>query len=166
MIEFADEVGDPIPDTCCWKDVDTYHFFGGWDNALWKQIANDSYFWMNLKRMPRVRHTMITNGIWPDMYLTARPVGSHITGQWIQKEMLPVAGVITVDRPEDKMEHLRPGDVFVDDHPKTVRMAQEMGVKAILMRAPFHRGVDAAELEGLAAISCLSEIVSLINNQH
>lgn len=159
VIEFAEETGQPL-DVCCWKDVATYLFF---TDSIWNSIKNSSLFWLSLRRMPGVRKTMIVHHIFPDVYLTSRPIDSHVTRQWLRKEMLPTASVVTVNHPHEKIEHLRVGDVFVDDHPSTIQLALENNVTAFLMKAPFHRGVDEKELKGLPTIRCLSEIERFVN---
>jgi hypothetical protein len=157
-LDKAEEVGgfeDVAP--CCWRTVDSYLFLKGKDQDLWRRIQNDRYFWLGIKPMPGVRKTMITEGIFPDLYLTSRPIPSYISQQWILQELFPHAPVVTVAKAEDKIHHLTPGDVLVDDLPSTVRLAQQMGVTALLMDAPFHRGEPAGSLEGLTTIKCVSE---------
>ncbi|MFN6965226.1 MAG: hypothetical protein ACK4S4_15880 [Pyrinomonadaceae bacterium] len=159
MLSLADEMGGYEDQPCCWKHIDKWDFFPA---SMWQIAKTDAQFWLGLRRMPGVRLKMIVNGIFPDMYLTSRPVGSEVTRHWLAENLFPVARVVTVARPEDKLEFLEQGDILVDDLPSTCRSAAEKGVTALLMDAPFHRGVPQAEIEGLTRITCVSEVAKYI----
>jgi hypothetical protein len=160
MIDSCEEYGDDREDLpCCWKH---HAYYDQMPKATWDRIKDiGSSFWMGIKPLPGVRRKMIQHGIFPDLYLTSRPIDSAITAQWIFSNLFPTAEVVTVPRAVDKMEHLKEGDVFVDDLPSTVRMAQNNGVTALLMDAPFHRG-EQESLEGLTIIKCVSEVAKYL----
>jgi hypothetical protein len=162
FLAYADELGGYEGMPCCWREVKEYNFFPG---PLFKQIANDTSFWLGLRRMPGVRLKMITEGIFPDLYLTARPIDNLTTMAWLSRNLFPIAKVVTVNSPYDKIRYLEAGDVLVDDHPGTIRAAEAIGVKALLMDAPFHRGEPAESLDGLTVIKCVSEVAPYISDQ-
>lgn len=151
----AEDLGGYEGMPCCWKGVQEYQFF---PSELFRLVGTDESFWLGLRRMPGVRQAMVHGGLFPDMYLTARPIRSEISVRWLNDNLFPVATVVTVNQAEGKLKYLEPGDVFVDDLPSTVRAAQEKGVTALLMQAPFHAGCTEEELEGLTVIYDLSEV--------
>ena len=97
----AEDLGGWEGMPCCWKEIDTYQFF---PPELWKWVATDPIFWLKLRRMPGSRQAMIFNGIFPDMYLTSRPVRSEVSTQWLRNNLFPEAEVVTVNQAEAKLK--------------------------------------------------------------
>lgn len=157
VIDYYHDIGEPL-DICCHQHVKSYQFFPA---GFWKDYPGIG-FWLGLKRMPGARRMMLQGNMFPDMYLTARPVSSDTTLSWLKLHGFPLAKVVTVKDADQKIKFLEKGDILIDDLPSTVRAAQAKGVMALLLDAPFHRGVPLAELAGLARIEKLSDAADFV----
>jgi uncharacterized HAD superfamily protein len=111
-------------------------------------------FWMSLPPIPR---SLAPWHFEPDCYITSRPIDSSVTEAWLKEWGFPEADVITVVKPEDKLQHIldRKIDLFVDDYYVTVEQLLESGVNAKLFKAPYQIGHS---VHHLPAISNLREI--------
>jgi uncharacterized HAD superfamily protein len=94
----------------------------------------------------------------PAVYITARRIDGWVTHRWLTHHGFPKATVITVKRPEDKLQHIRDLelDLFVDDHYGTVDELRLEGLNGVLMAAPYQRGHDIPE--GMPIIHSLAEL--------
>ncbi len=135
----------------CWDMCDKFQ-------EVMKDAWRDEEFWLGLNPIRTSRPVPFT----PIAYITSRPVSSSVTAEWLLKNRFPIAPVITVSRPEEKLEHLKELGVkiFVDDLHGTVRQVREAGINAILFEAPYQRG-HIEECKNLPMISRLSEVLEL-----
>lgn len=122
-------------------------------SVVFDEVKHDKNFWLGLK--PLVKKLPFV----PLAYLTARPIDSEITKKWLINNGFPDADVISVCKPEEKLQYLRElnPDVFVDDLYSTVIAANKAGINTVLMKQPYQRG-HIEECKGLPTIERLEEI--------
>jgi len=125
-------------------------------NIVMKDNWLNPEFWLGLKPMPNSMPLPFT----PDCYVTARSISSDVTRKWLARYYFPEAPVISVERAEEKLEHiLELGlDIFIDDYYPTVRTLRENGVNAVLYEAPYQRG-HYEECKDLPTIKYLTQVV-------
>lgn len=93
----------------------------------------------------------------PIAYVTARPIANIVTEKWLAEHGYPKADVITVSRPDDKLQVLKDlkTDVFIDDYYDTIRkINKESSTVGILFKAPYQRGHEE-EIKDLPIIDNL-----------
>jgi FMN phosphatase YigB (HAD superfamily) len=125
---------------------------------LFQKVKGDENFWLNLSVLNE-----IPQGLEPVAYLTARPIRSEITAEWLKLNYFPEAEVITVTNPLDKIPvllELKP-DVFIDDHWQTVIEAREAGINAYLFKQPYQKGHEE-ECKDLPTIESLWELKKIL----
>jgi 5'(3')-deoxyribonucleotidase len=158
VISRAKQLGleDKFPTTC--KDVDCWDMSDKF-SSLMRDVWTDEEFWLNLPVLKGSEFIPFT----PDCYITSRQVPSEVTKQWLDKNRFPEADVITVRRPEEKIQHIleRNVDIFVDDLFSTVRTLREKGINALLFKAAYQSG-HIKECEGLPTIESLKEIKNYV----
>ena len=119
-----------------------------------KKHSKDKKFWMDIE--PHITGDQIP--FEPAVYITARPVDSSVTEEWLKKHNFPVAPVITVKPGQSKlkvaMEHNV--EVFVDDNYKTFVELNNNGILCFLMDAPHNQRYTQA---GHLRIKNLKEIL-------
>lgn len=137
-----------------WTDVSEWLICKGFSEIMY-EVSYSKEFWLKLKPLPYALPLDFT----PDCYITARPIESWVTQQWLDIWRFPKADLITVANPEDKLTHIkeRKLDLFIDDHYKTIPHLRENGVNAVLYEAPYQRGHDCS---GIPTIKHLSEVAS------
>lgn len=125
-------------------------------SMIMKGAWTDPEFWLELEPLNSVSFT-------PHCYITSRQVPSEITEEWLMKNGFPKAKVITVKRPEEKLEHLKAEgvDLLIDDLHTTVRSAIDAGIKAFLFDAPYQRG-HAEECKGLPKLYSLEDLNKIL----
>lgn len=133
-----------------WLDVDTWFICDGFVDVM-KEHSYSADFWLGLKPLPYSLPLDFT----PDCYITARPIQSSVTQEWLDKYGFPKALLITVDNPQDKLAHIKERnlDLFVDDHYETIPQLRAAGVNAVLYHAPYQRGHDVADLPTMKNLS-------------
>jgi uncharacterized HAD superfamily protein len=138
-----------------WED---WEYWDGHDNfsKVMKEAWKDPNFWLNLEPLNKINFT-------PYMYITSRPVPAEVTKQWLDKHGFPTAKVITVSKPEDKLQHLLDEkiDLLIDDLHSTVKTAIDNGIQAFLFHAPYQRGHEN-ECKGLPKLWNLRGIEALV----
>jgi hypothetical protein len=149
-------VGDAFPSS--WRDVRQ------WDMCpRFHQVMEDAWkneeFWMSINPMPNTSRILT-----PGVYLTARPIHSNVTQDWLEKHGFPFAPVVTVSKPEEKLEVLKELDFWlVDDHYQTIEKCTEAGIKAYLFSSPIHRSYD---LKHLPTVRSLEELMSAYEGEN
>lgn len=119
-------------------------------------LKDNNLFWWRLKPLPYSTPLDFV----PARYVTARMnVTVDITRQWLLSNGFPDAEVISVDSPEDKYEHVKDLDMFIDDHWETVRDLRSKGVNAVLYAAPWQVGHDVSDLPCIKHLSEVKEYV-------
>jgi uncharacterized HAD superfamily protein len=137
-----------------WTDADHWLVCPEFGTVM-REVNLDPGFWLQLDPLPYSGPLDFA----PDCYITARPIASWVTEQWLAVHRFPKADLITVADPKDKIDHIRERglDLFVDDHYVTVPELRAAGVNAVLFEAPYQRGHDVS---GLPKIKSLSEVVN------
>lgn len=136
MFEYAGEQG--LMDQIRFKsesEVDCWEFF---ENGIWEKVKRSKSFWMEL---PKMFDTPLD--FTPRMYLTARPIDTYITAQWLKNNVFPASEIRTVGNYADKlmvMEHF-PHCTLIDDHYPTVKSIVDEGLSAVLFTSPSHRNI-------------------------
>lgn len=145
-------------------------FPSGWREVrMWNiasrftEVMQDAWlskeFWMGVNPMPNTRRDLV-----PAMYLTSRPIDSHITEAWLEKHGFQFAPVITVSKPEDKIAVLKKHSLFlVDDHHLTIESCVKEGIEAYLFKAPYQRGYDVSHLP---TVTSLDEVVQKFEGEN
>lgn len=134
------------------SEVKNWSFF---PTDVWREIQHNEDFWLGLDTLDEAECKL---EIIPELYLTARPIKTKITEQWLEKCGFPKASVITVANPSNKvsiMENICKNCVLVDDHVETVRAVRHAKLNAVLYKAPYHINEDT---RGLTIISSIDEI--------
>jgi hypothetical protein len=142
-IDKAHEVGlaDAFP--CCWREVKMWNLSTeGKFLQLMKPFWQDAQFWLELNPLPRAPRKFQ-----PEIYLTARPIESTVTEQWLLNNGFPTAPVVTVSKPDEKLAVLKERGLWlIDDHHETVEECLKEGIKAYLFKAPHQAGYDVGHL--------------------
>lgn len=139
-----------------WRDVREWSFF---PPEVWSEICQDEKFWLTLPPFPNMAEEFDRRDLAPDIWLTARSISGLTSQEWLELEGFDAQFVVTVDSPLDKINFLKPGDLFVDDHIETVREASKLeGVTALLWSAPYHVSCDVS---GLRVVSTVAEIAAV-----
>lgn len=106
--------------------------------VVFEQVMHQSDFWLGLEPLPN------TLDFKPFIYLTARPIASDITKEWLKTHNFPKADVITVSDPQEKLQILQAKDVdiLIDDYYRTIDQINKSDCKTIglLYAAPYQRG--------------------------
>lgn len=148
-IKRAKELGlefvNSIDEVNCW---DIHPNF----SKVMKEAWGDADFWLNLNPLNTISFT-------PHCYITSRPIETKVTEQWLDKHGFPKAKVITVAKPEDKIQHLLDEgvDLLIDDLHSTVRAALDAGIKAFLFVQPYQRGHEQ-ECKDLPKLHSLEDL--------
>lgn len=108
---------------------------------LFGMIAKDIKFWLGLPRYP---DTPIPLPFTPVAYVTARPIPSIITLDWLIKQGLPKAPVFTVKEGEEKLQVLKGIDspIFVDDKMETIQALNDGGITCYCMDRGWNQLLD------------------------
>lgn len=122
--------------------------WNGWDpiaeeafSAAWSAIEDDLSWWTGLEPYGDAYIDASVNA-----YVTARPIPSSASKQWLEAHGFPPAPVRTVGPGNSKKEALRSvgADVFIDDKTENARAADEVaGVTGVLLSRPWNRGEEA-----------------------
>jgi len=115
----------------------------------------DKNFWLNLKPINKSRPLLIN----PVAYITSRPISTKVTEQWLDRWGFPPARVITVEKPTNKLRHLKQlnVDMYVDDLHTTIIQLRRARINAILFEAPYQISVKE-ECKELPTIKNLKEL--------
>ncbi len=132
-------LGDAFPSG--WRDVRSWEMSPRF-HEVFRAVSISEDFWMNLRPLPFTSREVL-----PEIYLTSRPIPSRVTVKWLEKNGFPKAEVVTVSRPELKIQVLKDRDLFlVDDHHLTVQKAIDEKLEAYLFDAPHQRGYDVSHI--------------------
>jgi len=134
------------------SDITKWQFF---PPEMWKELKHNRDFWLGLDTLNEAECKL---EIIPAFYLTARPISTEITEQWLEKCGFPKSAVITVLEPLNKitvMKNTGKDCILIDDHVDTIRAVRREKLNAILYDAPYHCGQD---IRGLTVIHTIEEI--------
>jgi hypothetical protein len=124
---------------------------------LFDEIRHDDYFWGLMSPMPGA----VSAKIQPFVYITARPTRSADTLAWLTSYGFPKAKVITVAKPDDKIEHIQKLglDYFVEDNHETC-----LKVAALTKCVPIYvlSSYSPADVAGMASIRDLGELNDMV----
>jgi len=148
-------LGEHFPKT--WKGV-SYWYVSEHFSKVMKDAWLDPDFWLNLKPLPGAKALNFT----PACYITSRPIKTEVTEKWLEMHGFPKAEVITVSKPEEKLQHMqdRGIDLLIDDYYVTIIQLLDNDLKAVLYKAPYQRGHE--ECKTLPTIECLSEVYKYV----
>lgn len=120
-------------------------------------VKHDPEFWLSLT--PMITELPFS----PIAYLTARPIDSKITEQWLQTHGFPKAKIITVSDPDEKLEYIKKlnPDAFIDDYFVTIKQIRNADANGILFKQPYQRG-HKKECKGLPVIKTLGELKNYV----
>lgn len=112
-------------------------------------------FYLNLK--PRIKPEDIP--FEPRCYVTARPVATKVTEEWLDKYGFPQVPVITVPYYASKADALKEAgvDIFVDDRYENFVELNKKGICTFLMDAPHNQKYDV----GYKRIKELKELLEV-----
>lgn len=84
----------------------------------------------------------------PKAYVTARPVDTAITEQWLKKVGFPTAKVITVEWGANKIDAMHEAgiEIFIDDFYDNFRELNDAGIVTYLYSAPWNTMHDVGEM--------------------
>lgn len=156
FIDRGREMGfcDQLP--CCWRHVPNWDFGlpTKTKQSIWEAINSDHAFWLSLPIVPSSRPPI---PLCPIAYVTSRRIPSAVTARWLYTNGFPVAEVITVSAPEEKVAQLQllEVDLFVDDYAPTVKQCRAAGINTLLFGASWQATEDTT---GLPTINSLGEI--------
>lgn len=108
---------------------------------LFDEIEEDELWWGEISPYDDA-HLPVA----PDAYLTARPVSSAVTENWLSRHGFPEAPVYTVGVDNSKVPIMREKgiDLLVDDRPKTFdQVNQEREKTCLLMNRPYNQHVPS-----------------------
>lgn len=141
LLEVALEMGYTNLPRRWYEQVEWKPGGGEWD-IVWEAVHKDPDFWLSIEPFyddPPPAYT-------PKVYITSRPVPSKVTETWLEEHGFPRAPVITVSRPEEKVEAFKHSGVtaFVDDRPDSIDyFEREVGetVHIYVMDRPWNKCV-------------------------
>lgn len=156
VIEKAGKLGMAADFPKSWREIEHWGISPCF-NEVWDLIKEDYRFWMSIDPLPFCQPLDFE----VDCYVTARPIDSDVSANWLFLHGFPAATVFTVSDVLDKFIHLqiRGVDLFVDDNYLTVKHLREKGINAVLFDAPYHRFIQTADVP---RINNLSEVRRLI----
>ena len=95
----------------------------------------------------------------PKGYVTARPIDTAITEQWLKKVGFPTAKVITVEWGANTVDAMKEAgiEIFIDDYYENYLDLTEGGITAYLYSAPWNAKYDVGDMR----INSLSDILLL-----
>lgn len=133
-------------------------YWDGHENfsKIMKEAWKSPEFWLNLEPLNKISFT-------PYCYITSRPIDTEVTQKWLDKHGFPKAKLITVSKPEEKLQHLIDEriDLLIDDLYSTVRTAIDAGIKAFLFDAPYQRG-HVEDCKGLPKLYNLEDLNKIL----
>jgi len=93
----------------------------------------------------------------PCCYITARPISSDVTREWLRKNNFPLAVIHTVGVDGSKLEALRKSKVelFVEDHFHNWKMAFDQGILSYLVTRGHNKKFSVPDA---LRINCISEL--------
>lgn len=105
-----------------------------WDDERFSKhfhkIAQDTNFWLTIPRLINPSVLPFT----PELYVTARPIPSEISKQWLLSNGFPDVEVITVGLGGIKVDSLKGKvDLFVDDAYHNYEELNNAGIDCVLM---------------------------------
>ncbi len=146
-----------------WTKIDKWMFSSRFLD-VWNAYHKDSQFWLSIPPFEAAKKAIAElTGFAPVLYLTSRPVAGEISSEWLAKHGFPKSTVVTVTKPEDKVNIILndyPADLFIDDHVSTVRLMRAAGINAVLYAAPHQISENTT---GLPVIKCLSEMINHVS---
>ena len=96
----------------------------------------------------------------PKCYVTARPVDTKITEEWLEKHGFPKKKVITVPTGTSKVKVMRDAgiELFIDDYYKNFVELNSAGITTYLYSAPWNMEYDVGHMR----IFSLNDIPELV----
>jgi hypothetical protein len=84
----------------------------------------------------------------PCCYVTARPVDSKISEQWIDKNGFPKKRVLTVPTGTSKVDIMKEAgiEIFIDDYYRNFTELNNAGIFTYLYTAPWNAGYDVGHM--------------------
>jgi hypothetical protein len=81
-------------------------------------------------------------------YVTARPIDTKITEQWLKERGFPTRKVITIPWGESKVDAMKEAgiEIFVDDFYENFKDLNDAGITTYLYSAPWNSEYDVGEL--------------------
>jgi len=133
FLEKAQEMGLGKYFPAHWTLIREWNFGGEYFSKVWKEIANDDYFWKSLEPFDD-----FFTEIRPCVYVTHRPCSSSVSAETLRTNGFPLAPVITTG--ESKVEALKAHkiDFFVEDKIENFREANEAGILTVLLSRPHN----------------------------
>lgn len=122
-------------------------------NEHFNEIKNDEEFWLNLKC--KIKHDEIP--FEPHCYITARPISTELTKQWLKNNGFPDAPVYTVAHGMSKIQVAKDSGItwFVDDRFENFVELNKAGICTFLLNAPHNERYDV----GYKRICSLKELI-------
>ena len=95
----------------------------------------------------------------PKAYVTARPVETNITEQWLAKVGFPKKKVITIPWGESKVDAMKEAgiEIFIDDFYDNFKELSDAGIISYLYSAPWNIMYDVGDLR----VNSLNDILLL-----
>lgn len=101
----------------------------------------------------------------PCCYVTARPIESKVSEQWLNEHGFPRKRVITVGHNTSKVEAMRKAgvDIFIDDHYGNFTELNDAGIICYLYTAPWNLSYDVGNMriDSLNKISLFEQQISI-----
>lgn len=136
LIEKAIDMGLGSDFPASWLEIKEW-FFSPRIPEVWSVIEHDIDFWLNIKPLDGSLDSMVVK---PFAYLTARPIPSEITSQWLVKNGFPNSQVFTVEPTGSKVALLKSlrADALVDDRLENCLEVRDSGILSIMFAQPHN----------------------------
>lgn len=118
--------------------------FTTWDDYRitehFHKLTFDYKFWLTMPKLIEAEDLPYE----PYMYVTARPIPSRITAQWLKFNNFPTAKVITVGVNGSKVDTLKAHniDIFFDDAEHNFKELNEAGINCYLITRTHNKNVQ------------------------
>jgi uncharacterized HAD superfamily protein len=130
-------------------------------NRAFALFKDKPSFWAEIKPFTGAAEALNSLSIKPACYITARPIPSSQTEEWLRIHGFPNAPVHTVATAPEKISLIQSLglDFFVDDLPQTIKDLKAAGIPAYLFRQPHNR---LAQISSNGTIHKLSQLDGVI----
>ena len=142
-------------------------YYGGHKEAfqyVWEAVYRDPEFWLHLNpREDALKHKATIMDQFCVGYVTARPVRSEVSAEWLRRFGFPERPVTTVPHYSTKVHEVIKlgGHGIVEDKFENFRDANKAGLDGYLVRTPFNNKKVCPPEWAHKKISSLNELANL-----
>ena len=131
-----------------WDDWYGTKIFNG-DNSWWK-YTEEPGFWRNLDLLPNahllvdtVKNSGLSWAFLTCLYLDKSPLAAQERADWIEEHFGKEARAhLIITAGDSKANVVHKGDILIDDCPKYIKEANEIGARAFCLKRPWNEEIE------------------------